>query len=58
MLRPLRITFSKKFKKVYRPVQGIEIADKHIEVIIRQMFRKVSIIDGAIPIFCQDVELA
>ncbi|MGI6378302.1 MAG: DNA-directed RNA polymerase subunit beta' [Bacilli bacterium] len=36
----------KEVQKVYRPVQGIEIADKHIEVIIRQMFRKVSIIDG------------
>jgi len=35
----------KEVQKVYR-LQGIEISDKHIEVMIRQMLRKVNIIDG------------
>lgn len=35
----------KEVKKVYAS-QGIEISDKHIEVMIRQMLRKVIIIDG------------
>ena len=35
----------KEVQKVYR-VQGIAISDKHIEVIVRQMLRKVVIIDG------------
>jgi DNA-directed RNA polymerase subunit beta' len=35
----------KEVKKVYAS-QGIEISDKHIEVMIRQMLRKVVIIDG------------
>ena len=35
----------KEVKKVYAS-QGIEISDKHIEVIISQMLRKVIIIDG------------
>lgn len=35
----------KEVQKVYR-LQGIEISDKHIEIIIRQMLRKISIIDG------------
>ncbi len=32
-------------QKVYR-IQDIEISDKHIEVIVRQMLRKISIIDA------------
>jgi len=35
----------KEVKKVYAS-QGIEISDKHVEVMIRQMLRKVVIIDG------------
>lgn len=35
----------KEVKKVYAS-QGIEISDKHVEVMIRQMLRKVIIIDG------------
>jgi len=35
----------KEIQKVYR-LQGIGISDKHIEVIIRQMLRKVVIIEG------------
>ena len=36
----------KEVQKVYRPVQGIEISDKHIEVIVRQMFTKLLVTDG------------
>ena len=36
----------KEVQKVYRPKQGIEISDKHIEVMVRQMFKKVLIIEG------------
>jgi len=35
----------KEVQKVYR-AQGIEISDKHIEVIVSQMLRKVHILDG------------
>ena len=35
----------KEVQKVYR-LQGIEISDKHIEVIIRQMLRKIRIVEG------------
>lgn len=35
----------KEVQKVYRS-QGIGISDKHIEVIVRQMLRKVVVIDG------------
>ncbi len=35
----------KEVQKVYR-VQGIAISDKHIEVIVRQMLRKVVIVDS------------
>jgi DNA-directed RNA polymerase subunit beta' len=35
----------KEIKKVYK-LQGDEISDKHIEVIIRQMLRKVLVIEG------------
>ena len=32
-------------QKVYR-MQGVEIGDKHIEVMVRQMLRKVRVIDA------------
>lgn len=35
----------KEVKKVYAS-QGIEISDKHIEVMIRQMLRKVVVLEG------------
>ena len=35
----------KEVQKVYR-IQGIEISDKHIEVIVRQMLRKMSVVEG------------
>ena len=35
----------KEVKKVYAS-QGIDISDKHIEVMIKQMLKKVSILDG------------
>ncbi len=35
----------KEVQKVYR-LQGIEISDKHIEIIIRQMLRKMRIVEG------------
>lgn len=35
----------KEVQKVYR-LQGIEISDKHIEVIVKQMLRKILIIEG------------
>ncbi|MGL4662217.1 MAG: DNA-directed RNA polymerase subunit beta' [Culicoidibacterales bacterium] len=35
----------KEIQRVYR-LQGVEIEDKHIEVIVRQMMRKVRVVDG------------
>ena len=35
----------KEVQKVYR-MQGVEIDDKHVEVMVRQMLRKVRIIEG------------
>ena len=35
-----------EIQKVYRGVENIEISDKHIEVIIRQMLKKVRVVDG------------
>ena len=35
----------KEVQKVYR-LQGIEISDKHIEVIVRQMLKKMRIVEG------------
>lgn len=35
----------KEVQKVYR-LQGIEIADKYIEIIVKQMLNKVRVIDG------------
>ena len=36
----------REVQKVYR-MQGVEIGDKHIEVMVRQMLRKVRVIDSA-----------
>jgi DNA-directed RNA polymerase subunit beta' len=36
----------KEIQKVFRVANDIEISDKHIEVIIRQMFKKVLIVEG------------
>jgi DNA-directed RNA polymerase subunit beta' len=36
----------KEVQKVYR-MQGVEIGDKHVEVMVRQMLRKVRVIDAA-----------
>ena len=35
----------KEVQKVYR-MQGIEISDKHIEIIVKQMLRKMKVIEG------------
>ena len=35
----------REVQKVYR-MQGVEIGDKHIEVMVRQMMRKVRVIDA------------
>ncbi|MTD32211.1 DNA-directed RNA polymerase subunit beta' [Planomicrobium sp. YIM 101495] len=35
----------KEVQKVYR-MQGVEIGDKHVEVMVRQMFRKVRVIEA------------
>ena len=35
----------KEVQKVYR-IQGIEISDKHIEIIVKQMLRKMKVIEG------------
>ncbi len=40
----LKLTFSVKYKKFTRS-QGVEIGDKHIEVMVRQMIRKVRVMD-------------
>ncbi len=42
-----------EIQEVYR-LQGVSINDKHIEVIVRQMMRKVTIIDPGDTIFLQD----
>ena len=39
---PCRITCYSEVQRVYR-LQGVEINDKHIEVIVRQMLKKVRI---------------
>ena len=46
----LKLTFFGEVKKVYRS-QGVEIGDKHIEVMVRQMIRKVRVMDPGIQIF-------
>ena len=40
----LKLIFLQKYKKVYRS-QGVEIGDKHVEVMVRQMLRKVRVMD-------------
>ena len=39
---PFRITCFSEVQRVYR-LQGVEINDKHIEVIVRQMLQKVRV---------------
>ncbi|WP_206859829.1 DNA-directed RNA polymerase subunit beta' [Lysobacter changpingensis] len=43
-VEPLAVYLTKEIQDVYR-LQGVKINDKHIEVIVRQMLRKVEIID-------------
>jgi DNA-directed RNA polymerase subunit beta' len=43
-VEPLAVYLTKEIQDVYR-LQGVKINDKHIEVIIRQMLRKVEITD-------------
>lgn len=38
-------------QKVYR-MQGVEIGDKHVEVMVRQMLRKIRVLDLVIPTSC------
>ena len=42
-----------EIQEVYR-LQGVKINDKHIEVIVRQMMRKVSIVDPGDTRFLED----
>ena len=44
-VEPLAAYLVKEIQDVYR-LQGVKINDKHIEVIIRQMLRKVEITDA------------
>lgn len=43
-VEPLAVYLTKEIQDVYR-LQGVKINDKHIEVIVRQMLRKVEILD-------------
>ena len=43
--REVQIHLVKEVQEVYR-AQGVSIHDKHIEVIVRQMLRRVTIIDS------------
>ncbi|MET3929266.1 MULTISPECIES: DNA-directed RNA polymerase subunit beta' [Lysobacter] len=43
-VEPLAVYLTKEIQDVYR-LQGVKINDKHIEVIVRQMLRKVEITD-------------
>ena len=43
--RQVQLHLVREVQKVYRS-QGVSIHDKHIEVIIRQMLRRVTIIDS------------
>ena len=43
-VEPLAVYMTKEIQDVYR-LQGVKINDKHIEVIVRQMLRKVEITD-------------
>ena len=51
-VEPLAAYLIKEIQDVYR-LQGVKINDKHIEVIIRQMLRKVEIIDAGDSKFLQ-----
>lgn len=44
-IKPVQEYILKEIQKVYR-LQGIEISDKYIEIIIKQMLNKIIIIDG------------
>jgi DNA-directed RNA polymerase subunit beta' len=44
-VEPLAVYLTKEIQDVYR-LQGVKINDKHIEVIVRQMLRKVEVTDG------------
>ncbi|AXK72550.1 DNA-directed RNA polymerase subunit beta' [Lysobacter sp. TY2-98] len=44
-VEPLAVYLTKEIQDVYR-LQGVKINDKHIEVIVRQMLRKVEIVDA------------
>ena len=44
-VEPLAVYLTKEIQDVYR-LQGVKINDKHIEVIVRQMLRKVDITDA------------
>jgi DNA-directed RNA polymerase subunit beta' len=44
-LRGVQNYLLREVQKVYR-MQGVEIGDKHVEVMVRQMMRKIRVIDG------------
>ncbi|HVQ33126.1 MAG TPA: DNA-directed RNA polymerase subunit beta', partial [Lysobacter sp.] len=44
-VEPLAVYLTKEIQDVYR-LQGVKINDKHIEVIVRQMLRKVEVLDA------------
>ena len=45
MLQQFKNILLKEVQKVYR-MQGVEIGDKHVEVMVRQMLRKVRVIEA------------
>ncbi|MGH2319682.1 DNA-directed RNA polymerase subunit beta' [Planococcus sp. SE5232] len=44
-VQAVQVYLLKEVQKVYR-MQGVEIGDKHVEVMVRQMFRKVRVIEA------------
>ncbi|MFC4713802.1 DNA-directed RNA polymerase subunit beta' [Planococcus dechangensis] len=44
-VQSVQLYLLKEVQKVYR-MQGVEIGDKHVEVMVRQMFRKVRVIEA------------
>ena len=40
-------------QQVYRD-QGVGVNDKHIEIIVKQMFKKVRIVDSGVSLFLED----
>jgi DNA-directed RNA polymerase subunit beta' len=44
-VQSVQVNLLKEVQKVYR-MQGVEIGDKHVEVMVRQMFRKVRVIEA------------